>query len=255
MLITRSTWLVLFALAVLSSLPPQVLAQGGPPLLTDDPGTPGNRHWEINLGFTVEQNRKESLFETPRVDFNYGWGDHIQLKFEIPWLHLSEDHMVRAGLGNSLIGVKWRFVDEERRGLAVSTYPQLEFNNPTSSAERGLVARGKRLLLPVEMSRRVGWIKLNWELGYRFAFVEPRSDEWLYGLAAGHQLNQRLELLGELHGTARRDFSDDELVFGLGGREKLAHGLVLLFTAGRGLRAMPAEKTRFLAYLGMQFNF
>ena len=26
-------------------------AQGGPPFITDDPGTPGNRQWEINVGW------------------------------------------------------------------------------------------------------------------------------------------------------------------------------------------------------------
>ncbi|MFT3792165.1 MAG: hypothetical protein QM741_14065 [Rudaea sp.] len=35
--------LVLFAIAKLAA------AQGGPPLVTDDPGTPGNGKWEINL--------------------------------------------------------------------------------------------------------------------------------------------------------------------------------------------------------------
>ena len=30
-------------------LPLRVLAQGGPPLITDDPGTPGDGHWEINI--------------------------------------------------------------------------------------------------------------------------------------------------------------------------------------------------------------
>jgi hypothetical protein len=29
-------------------------AQGGPPFITDDPGTPGNKHWEINLGWIAD---------------------------------------------------------------------------------------------------------------------------------------------------------------------------------------------------------
>ncbi len=31
-------------------------AQGGPPFITDDPGMPGNRHWEINLGWIADHN-------------------------------------------------------------------------------------------------------------------------------------------------------------------------------------------------------
>ena len=40
-------------------------AQGGPPLLNDDPDTPGNRHWEINLGLTLERSETETNLETP----------------------------------------------------------------------------------------------------------------------------------------------------------------------------------------------
>ncbi len=122
-------------------------AQGGPPLLTDDPATPGNGHWEINTGFTFERSRESTLLETPRIDLNYGWGPRIQLKYEIPWVVLNPSGLpIRKGLGNSLFGVKWRFANEERRGVSISTYPQLEFNNPTSSADQGLVQRGVRFL-------------------------------------------------------------------------------------------------------------
>jgi hypothetical protein len=43
-------------------------AQGGPPFITDDPGTPGNRHWEINLGWIANHNPGQSYYEIPDVD-------------------------------------------------------------------------------------------------------------------------------------------------------------------------------------------
>jgi len=42
-----------------------VLAQGGPPLITDDPGTPGDGKWEINLALTAEKRRRERSYESP----------------------------------------------------------------------------------------------------------------------------------------------------------------------------------------------
>jgi hypothetical protein len=36
-------------------------AQGGPPLETDGPGTPGSRHWEMNLAITVERNSEGTV--------------------------------------------------------------------------------------------------------------------------------------------------------------------------------------------------
>ena len=241
-------------LTILSFVPRAALAQGGPPLRTDDPGTPGNRHWEINVGFTVERGRTAGLFETPRIDFNYGLGNHIQLKYEIPWVVLDPNgDSTRSGLGNSLLGVKWRFVDEERHGIAVSMYPQLEFNNPTASVDRGLAERGTQFLLPLEMARRVGPVEVNGEFGYKF--VQHRADELLYGLALGHDLSKRLEVLGEIHGTAQRSLAEDELVFDLGGRCRLDSTLVLLFTVGRSIRQPPGENPSLIAYVGMQFNF
>lgn len=229
-------------------------AQGGPPLITDDPGTPGSRHWEINIGFTFDRSRAASVLETPRVDFNYGLGDRIQLKYELPWVVSNPtSRRVRSGLGNSLVGVKWRFTDEEQRGLSVSTYPQLEFNNPTSSSDRGLVERGLQFLLPVEMSRRVGPLDINWELGYKFR--QHELDEWVYGLVFGHDACKRLELLAEIHAAAQRDFSESELIFDVGGRWRLDKKFVLLFTVGRSIRVLPGEVSTLLGYVGTQFNF
>jgi hypothetical protein len=66
-------WLAASALAA---------AQGGPPLRTDDPGTPGNENWEVNVGVTTELRSTQREFEAPNLDINYGLGDRIQLKYE-----------------------------------------------------------------------------------------------------------------------------------------------------------------------------
>jgi hypothetical protein len=244
----------LIALAAVTLSAPSALAQGGPPLLTDDPGTPGAGRWEINLASTIERRRSEWFLEAPLLDINYGVGDRIQLKFELPWLILNEgDDRIRSGLGNSLVGVKWRFADEDRHGVAVSVYPQLEFNNPTTSARRGLVEEGTQLLLPVQVARRVGVIGVNAEIGY--GLVQHRSDEWVYGLAFGYSASERFELLGEIHGAALRDFSEDNLVFNLGTRWKVNNKLVVLGSAGRSFRDPASGVHPFLAYIGIQFNF
>lgn len=113
--------IALFPLAVLAFAQQAAHAQGGPPLLTDDPATPGNGHQEINVGFTLDRNPATTLLEAPRLDVNYGLGDHIQLKYEIPWLVLDRGReRTRSGLANSPFGVKWRFADEERRGVTYS---------------------------------------------------------------------------------------------------------------------------------------
>ena len=98
-------------------------AQGGPPFRTDDPETPGNRHWEINFGWIGDRNPAAGTYQVPDFDFNYGLGDRIQLKYEIP-IAIEETRPLPAtdatpavsgqvigGLGESLLGIKWRFYE------------------------------------------------------------------------------------------------------------------------------------------------
>ena len=235
-------------------LAPSALAQGGPPMLTDDPGTPGNKKWEVNFLSTLERTRGGWLFEAPNVDINYGLGNHIQLKFEAPWVVAKEaGGKTRSGPGNSMFGVKWRFVDEESRGFDMSTYPQLEFNNPTRSVERGLVSDGMRLFLPVEVVKKVGPVEVNGELGY--AIVQDGSDEVEYGLAVGRQVTRRIELIGELHGSGLRTMRGHELLFNIGSRVVLSKNSVLLVSAGRTIHNRAGEGPEHIAALGIQFNF
>src|SRR5262249_57920992 len=83
-------------------------AQGGPPLITDDPDTPGPRHWEINLSMFRERTSHERVTEEPRLDLNYGVGRRIQLKLEAPWIGMTTANGRANGLGDATAGVKWR---------------------------------------------------------------------------------------------------------------------------------------------------
>ncbi len=38
-----------------------VLGQGGPPMITDDPGTPGNGKWENNVAIAFEHRAGETF--------------------------------------------------------------------------------------------------------------------------------------------------------------------------------------------------
>jgi len=252
--VMRSMVLLLFLVAMCAaSLPRRVVAQGGPPLITDDPETPGNGHWEINIAWTLSQKRNARLFAIPLLDVNYGVGEHVQLKAEVPWLVLRErGAKTQSGIGSANFGVKWRFLDKDRHGFAMSTYPQLEIRTSASSARRGLIEQGSELLLPVEISRELGPVTINGELGYQV--VQRDKDEVLYGLVVGGEINKRLELVGEIHGTAKRNFADNELILNVGGRFKTSKHYTLLFSIGRRLRAVTGQPT-LLAYVGCQFNF
>ena len=239
---------------ILAVFPLLSTAQGGPPFITDDPGTPGDGNWEINVAFTTERHPDERIFNTPILDINYGLGPRIQLKYQVPYLVVGTNGSpTRSGLGKSLAGVKWRFFENEERGLEISTYPQLEFDNPTSSAERGLVDGGVRFFLPIEVTKKVGPVEINPEIGYWFA-GNPGAA-WATGVVVARQVSKRLELDGEFYATADTHGADHWTTFGGGGRFKLSGPMVLLFMAGRSFRGPASGQPQLFGYLGMQFQF
>lgn len=249
-------------------------SQGGPPFRSDDPDTPGNRHWEINLGFIGDRNPFAGSYSTPDIDINFGIGNRIQLKYEVP-LSLQEtrgdsSHVV-GGLGNSLLGVKYRFYQHHSKTrvedgdrvikFAVSTYPQWLLNNPTRSVARDVVEPGPQLLLPLEANANFGWIRISAEVGYWFTSKDV-PNSWIQGLVAGHEFRKDTELYLELYDqhdvrTAVGAQKERETTLALGGRVPIvrAHWLRLIGMGGRGLiTATPGNgQPTWIAYVGLQF--
>lgn len=231
------------------------LGQGGPPFVTDDPGTPGPGHWEVNVAFLVEDRTGARTFDTPLVDANYGWGDRIQLKFEIPWVVRDASNAPAAnGLGRGNFGVKWRFVDEKDAFLSVATYPQVMFRTTSSSVQRGVAEPGVSLLLPLIFEKNLGPVSANIEVGHLWRDGEP--GVWSAGLAIGRELSDRIEVAAEIVAEAESRISDAELSWNVGGRWKLRESLILLVSGGTGLRkSAEAPPLRAQGYLGVQFLF
>lgn len=231
---------------------PAVLAQGGPPLITDDPDTPGPGHWEINIAAHLDKHDQERLFEAPRIDVNYGVGRRIQLKLEMPWLLARDSEGHRAsGSGDMTAGVKWRFVGQEGQWLAWSVYPQLDVNTSRASVAKGLAEDGRRLLLPTEITIEFTPVEINVEVGREFA--EHGADSWMYGLSTEGHVAPRLELLVEVHGE-RPDGEEMELVANGGARYKITRRLQLLLSAGRQIGRAAASHDPLLLYGGLQVN-
>ncbi|MFL5491796.1 MAG: hypothetical protein ACJ8AV_10270 [Gemmatimonadales bacterium] len=224
-------------------------AQGGPPLLTDDPGTPGNRHWEVNLAVTVEHIADASLYEAPLVDANYGLGERIQLKLEMPFL-IESGSGARTGLGNPSLGVKWRFVDDSSSGLAISTFPSFEFPNPILPLDES--ENESTLLLPIELTIPWRGLGVNGEIGYRIG--EGGDNEVIYGLALGHAVTQTLELLSECRGSSAR-LRGSELICQVGARKAVGEHYGLMGALGRAVAGHSEKRVELQMYLGVQLRW
>src|SRR5438093_684196 len=101
------------------------LSQAGPPFVTDDPEPPPPGGWEINVPFILERTPGRTEMDSPSFDLNYGL-PNVQLKLEIPVKVVHDDgDGTRSGAGDLLVGVKWRFLNNEQSKLQLGVYPQL----------------------------------------------------------------------------------------------------------------------------------
>jgi len=223
-------------------------------MVTDDPGTPGDGHWEINLAWMAEHSADETLQDVPLLDMNYGLGERVQLKYEVPWLAVSEPGIgTRTGLGDSLAGVKWRFYDAgDPQRWQISTYPQFEFNSVSRSYQRGIVDAGARWLLPLEFQKSFGTWSLNYEVGRTLRTHGTLEDQWFGGAVVGRELTSRLEVMAEIQGDFGRTFDRNGIILNSGMRYKLGGPLTLLAAAGAGVGG--ADRPAWIGYLGLQFS-
>jgi hypothetical protein len=250
-------------------------AQGGPPFRSDDPDTPGNNNWEINVFGTADQNPAVGTYETPNVDINYGVGHRIQLKFEIP-LSIQEIRgpggYVAAGLGNSLMGVKWRFYAHHPRSepkgkpgerestFGLSVYPQFLASNPTRSVARDIVEPGPQFLLPVEANAKWKAVRMSAEVGYWFTNQHvPRS--WIMGAVVGHEFKNKSEFFVELYDQRDVRAAGDEpklreSIVDIGARIPILGNEHVLFIGSVGRSIVPVTTTNgqpsWIAQVGVQ---
>jgi hypothetical protein len=244
--------LLTFLAALLLCASSPAFAQGGPPYYTNDPGTPGDLNWEINIGYMPFLYSDQSVSHTPDVDINFGVGERIQLTYENAWLRVHNPSSATAyGLGQSNPGVKWRFYDAGESGLSVSVFPQLFVNNPNDAVHRGITPPSDTFLLPFEFTKKVGPVDVDYELGYQFVHKGP--DGWLTGLVIGHDFTPKLEGDMELYAQGTFHPTENQPTIDFGARYKIRPSLILLLMAGRSLEPTRSNQSYFLGYFGMQF--
>ncbi len=228
--------------------------QGGPPMITDDPGTPGNGKWEINLPIAFEHRPNEWSLDAPGLDLNYGLGDHLQLTLQTAvGLLKQDDHGLVGGLGGVEAAVKWRFVDEEQAGFALSTFPRLLFNAVHSSVRRGLADDGTRFQLPVQFAKTIGVFGIGAEFGPLVSSVG--RSEWLYGVIGGVQVSRTTELMAELHGNSRANFTADTLLVNIGFRHTLNEHCIWIASLGHEVRTPGSDPFALVGYCGVQLLY
>ncbi|MEY2479349.1 MAG: hypothetical protein QOI04_276 [Verrucomicrobiota bacterium] len=228
--------------------------QGGPPMITDDPGTPGNGKWEINLATAFAHQPEQTSWDVLAIDLNYGVGERIQLTLQTaPVILKQRGHGALGGLGGTEAALKWRFLDQESDGVSVSTFPRVIFNISQSSVRRGLADDGTRFQIPVQVAKKFGIVDLDFEFGPLVSTVG--RSEWLYGIVGGVDITKTTELMAEFHGTSRMNFDRDVLAVNFGIRQVLSERCIFIGSLGHEVRAPDGDPLAFIGYIGVQLLY
>ena len=239
---TRFTFLFIFCCLLAIS----AFAQGGgPPMLTDDPETPDKGHFEINTSVNSEITN-EQQFSVPLIDANYGANERTQLKVQIPYYitTMGDAKKSNGTLGYPLIGVKYRFLDQDKDSISVSTYPQIL-----------LAGSQSELLLPVEFQKSIGRFTIGEEIGY--FFIENKSQNMLNGNLLGYNVSKKAEILVEFY--FQYNFNTTVGTNGFvnyGFRYTFNKTFTLLASCGtQFITPASGQKQYFFSFLGMQTVF
>ena len=218
--------LLVAALAMTGTAVP---ALAGPPYLTDDPVPTDTGHWEI-YAFTAAEGRRSTVDLDAGFDLNYGPVKGVQLTATLP---LSFSHAPvegwRSGTGDVELGVKYRFINDEKHGFSAAMFPRAIL--PTAAHSPG---ERTRFLLPI-------WIGKDFAGGTSLfgggAFtINPgvgNRDFWQGAIAVTHDLSDRVSVGTEV----TRQGSDviggtAQTRAGVGSIVKLGGPYALLFSGG-----------------------
>jgi hypothetical protein len=231
-----------------------LFAQGGPPMITDDPGTPGSGKWENNLSIAFSHIPGEWSLDAPGIDLNYGWGDHIQLTLQGgPALLKRSDHGLIGGLGGMEAAVKWRFLYEEKFGADVSMFPRILFNALHSSVRRGLAEDGTRFQIPFQAAKQFGKIGFDVEFGPLVSSVGP--GEFIYGIVGAAELTKSTSVMAEVHATSRMNFDRDIVAVNFGWRHTVNEHAIWIGSFGHEVHSRQDAPLAFIGYCGVQLLY
>ncbi len=138
------------------------------------------------------------------------------------------------------------------KSLSVSVYPQVEFNTPgANSDDKGLVESGTAFVLPFQFEQEIGPVTLIWQVGREF---RSDGDAWFYGISAGHQFTEKMEVAVELAGGGSARLDRTSLTVNLGFAIDLSERTSVLFSLGRELHNHAEPRATLVGYLGVQWR-
>ncbi len=208
-------------------------------------------HWELYLFSIYNHSEVNDFANVPAVEFNYGIVPDVQLHM-IPQgaLNRPAAQGARFGLGDTELGVKYRFIHETDSLPQVGTFPLVEV--PTGDEHRGLGNGQTQIFAPIWLQKSFGpWTTFG---GGGF-WYNPGADHrnfFRFGWELQRDLNEHITLGGEVyHETPASDEGHGHTAFNVGGYYNFDEHHHLLLTVGHNIQG----PTHFACYLGFQLTY
>lgn len=224
-------------------------AIAGPPYLTDDPVPTDRGHWEI-YAFSAGEGHRSSIDQDVGLDLNYGAAKGIQLTTTLP-LSFSHTQLAgwQGGTGDVEVGIKYRFLHDEKAGISVAIFPRAIL--PTSTHSPG---EKTRFLLPLWLGKDFkGGTSLFGGGGYEINPGAGNRDFWQAAIALTQDLGDAVSVGAEI---ARQGpdavGGTDQTRAGLGSIIKLSKHDNLLLSGGP---SWADHRTGYHFYAALGLNF
>lgn len=246
----------LASLVVLSAVSSVAPGFAGVPFRTDDPGTPGQGNFEINLSAQYSKVKAGEGGLLPSLEINYGVLENLQVTVA-PSLAYSHANGFSSnyGFGDLVVGAKYRVIDEDKGGWrpAVAIAPSMTL--PSGDETRGLGSGHTNFSLPLWLSKSFDALSVATGASYNVNHGFGNRNFWFAGALVTYQLTESLIVGGELyHTTAAAVGGKSSTGFNLGFLYDFTENHHLLFSIGRNL--INADDNNQLAtYVGYRLTF
>jgi hypothetical protein len=233
-----------------------------PPLEIDDPSVPDDGEYEINLSTHADLSKGAQAVDLLFVDANYGILPKIagrelptQVKFEVP-LTAAREHgePFTRGVGDAKFGLKVNFCLNERIGLSMSVYPQIEFEPPgAGSVEKGLAEPGQTLILPLLVAKEFHYFTFVANGAVNKVLHDPkRQTTNTFGVGFGRAFTRKVAAMMEVRDEVSSNFKNNHL---LSLNVGLIHGVRRLIVYTRVGHSLFSEDGFGHTYLGVGVKF
>jgi hypothetical protein len=238
---------VLLITVILLSKP----VSAGPPFLTDDPVPVELGHSEFYVFSTLDKASDDVTVQAPAFEYNHGMAPQTQLHIIFPFTSFHpEGGATTYGGGDTEIGIKYRFVQEQNDIPQIGMFPLLEVS--TGDAGRGLGNGRTWARFPLWAQKSWGPWTTYGGGGYTLNQAPGQKDYFFAGWLLQRDLSEQLTLGGEIFAQGKTANDGKATKFmNFGGFYNFTKNFSLLFTAGHSI----AGENHLISYLGLYWTW